>query len=193
LSKKHNKHKKDKSKELEKKLKKETNKKLIKQLVPLLVAVLLWFITLMVLHLPSIKNEVGYFFVNFTLNTALMFGKVLFIPMESNTYPFITVDGYTMQIVMECTAYNFYVFVFYLSLLSPVNWKQRLITLAIFIGAVFIVNNLRFITLGYIGNNFGNLFHFIHDYLWNILFGFMVFLIWAWRYNGVVENLDKDK
>jgi len=165
-------------------LRKEANKKMLKQFIPLFIAVLLWFFSLMVLHLPAIKNDVGLFFIKFTLDSALVFGKILFIPMQSTSFPYITVDGYTMQIVMECTAYNFYIFVFYLSLLSPVSIKQRLITLVIFIGAVFVVNNLRFVTLGFIGNNMPGLFHYIHDYLWNILFGFMVFLIWAWRYNS---------
>ena len=89
---------------------------------------------------------------------------------------------------MECTAYNFYIFVIYLSLLSPVKWKQRIITLLIFLGAVFVVNNMRFITMGYIGKHSPHLFHYIHDYLWNILFGFMVFLIWAWRYKDTMDT-----
>lgn len=164
--------------------KKELHKKMLKQFLPLLVAVVLWFVTLMILHLPSIKDHIAVFFVNLTLDSALLFGRILFIPMKSTIFPFITVDGYTMQIVMECTAYNFYIFVFYLSLLSPVSVKQRLLTLVIFISSVFVVNNLRFITLGFIGNNMPGTFHFIHDYLWNILFGFMVFIIWAWRYNS---------
>ena len=185
---KNKKKKQEKAIEMEKLAKKEANKNLIRQFVPLMAAVLLWFATLMILHLPSIKDGAALFFIDFTLQSALIFGKMLFIPMESSSYPFITVDGYTMQIVMECTAYNFYIFVIYLSLLSPVNWKQRLLTLVIFLAAVFVVNNLRFITLGFIGNNLADMFHFIHDYLWNILFGFMVFLIWAWRYNNSFDG-----
>jgi exosortase/archaeosortase family protein len=90
---------------------------------------------------------------------------------------------------MECTAYNFYIFVIYLSLLSPVAWKQKLYTLVIFLLAVFIVNNLRFITVGYIGKYSATMFHYVHDYLWNILFGFMVFLIWVWRYKDPQEEV----
>jgi len=184
----------EKASELEMLAKKEANKNLVRLFVPLMAAVILWFVTLMILHLPSVSDPAAIFFIDFTLQSAIIFGKILFIPMESLTYPYITVDGYTMQIVMECTAYNFYIFVIYLSLLSPVNWKQRLLTLVIFLGAVFVVNNLRFITLGLVGNHMANLFHYIHDYLWNILFGFMVFLIWAWRYNNsfdVVKKRDK--
>jgi exosortase/archaeosortase family protein len=161
----------------------KANKQFLKQFAPLMTAVILWIATSTILHLPSIKDEVAAFFINFTLQSSLLFGKIFFIPMSSSAFPFITIGGYTMQIVMECTAYNFYIFVFYLSLLSPVSFKQRIITLLIFLIAVFFVNNLRFITVGYIGNYSQELFHLVHDYLWNILFGFLVFLIWAWRYN----------
>ena len=98
-----------------------------------------------------------------------------------------------MKVVMECTAYNFYIFVIYLSLLSPVSFKQRIITLAIFIGAVFFVNSMRFIVLGYIGSHHADLFHLLHDYLWNILFGLMVFIIWAWRYGGFNYTINESE
>jgi len=173
--------------------KKEAAVRFRKQFIPLMVAVALWIITSMVLHLPSIKNEVGAFFINFTIRSSLLFGKLFFIPITSYSFPLLTVGGYSMQVVMECTAYNFYIFVFYLSLLSPVNWKQRFLTLLIFLVAVFIVNNLRFVTVGYIGSYSQSLFHIVHDYLWNILFGFLVFLIWAWRYNKTFDDGKPEK
>ncbi len=184
----------EKAKIIKKQEKKAAQKKFLKDFIPLIVAVVLWVITLSLLHLPSIKNEVQYFFTNFTINSTLLVGKLLFIPIQSHNFPNITVDGFTMKVVMECTAYNFYIFVIFLSLLSPVRFKQRIITLIIFLGAVFIVNNLRFIVLGYIGQHSASVFHFLHDYLWNILFGLMVFIIWAWRYGGFesVKNEMKD-
>ena len=184
MSEKLSRRKQEKARQQEKLAKKEARKQLIRQFAPLMAAVLLWFVTLTILHLPAIKDEVADFFVHFTLNSSLLFGKVLFIPVESSFFPNITVNGYTMTVIMECTAYNFYIFIIYLSLLSPVKWKQRIITLLIFLGAVFVVNNMRFITMGYIGLYSENWFHYVHDYLWNILFGFMVFLIWAWRYKN---------
>jgi len=158
-------------------------KRFVKQFVPLIIAVLLWLLTSTLLHLPSIKNQVGTFFINFTLSSSLLFSKIFFIPVSSPAFPFLTINNYTMKVVMECTAYNFYIFVFFLSLLSPVNRKQKFITLFIFLVAVFIVNNLRFITVGLIGSYSEDIFHLVHDYLWNILFGLLVFFIWAWRYN----------
>lgn len=184
MSAKPNKRKQEKARIQEKLAKKESFKAFLSHFKPLMFAVGLWAITLMVLHLPSLKNEVAEFFIRFTLDSSLLFGKILFIPVESSFFPNITVSGYTMTVVMECTAYNFYIFIIYLSLFSPVAWKQRLVTLLIFLGAVFVVNNMRFITMGYIGIYYESLFHYVHDYLWNILFGFMVFLIWAWRYKS---------
>lgn len=167
----------------EKQKKKEAYRQLMRQLLPLLIAVGLWLMINAILHLPSIKNHVHDFFTRFTLNSAVAFGKLLFIPVESYSYPKITVSGYTMEVIMECTAYNFYIFVICLSLLSPVSLKQRIITLLIFVSSVFVVNSFRFYTMGWIGRYYPQLFHDIHDYLWNILFGFLVFLIWLWRYN----------
>lgn len=188
MSKKHKEKEKAKVTKLKILTKKEANIKFLKQFMPLMIAVVLWFITLSILHLPSIKDQVAYFLIKFTLDSALGFGNLLFIPIESHSFPNISVSGYNMQIVVECTAYNFYIFVIYLSLLSPVKWKQRIITLLIFLSAVFVVNNMRFFTMGFIGMDFPHLFHYIHDYLWNILFGFMVFLIWAWRYKDTSVN-----
>lgn len=174
-----------KAKQHEKLEKKEAFRRFLKHFLPLLIAVALWLITSAILHLPAFREEVQDFFIRFTLNSAVAFGKLLFIPVYSPVFPKITVSGYTMEIITECTAYSFYIFVFYLSLLSPVKWYQRLITLAIFIASVFVVNNFRFYTMGYIGKYYSNFFHGVHDYLWNILFGFMVFLIWMWRYRDV--------
>ncbi len=157
---------------------------------PLIIAVVLWIITIFILHLPSIKNEVAILFVKFTLYSALVFGDILFMSVESHNYPTITVDGYTMKVVMECTAYNFYIFAIYLSLLSPVSWKQRIITMVIFIAILFFLNNMRFIIMGLVGLHYPHLFNFIHNYLWDFLFGFMIFLIWLWRFNNSLEGIE---
>jgi exosortase/archaeosortase family protein len=171
-----------KTQQQEKLAKKEAYRQFMRQFLPLLIAVALWIIISAILHLPALRSQVQEFFIRFTLNSAVSFGKLIFIPVESYMFPKITVGGYTMEVIMECTAYNFYIFVICLSLLSPVKWKQRLLTMIIFVAAIFVVNSFRFYTMGFIGKHYNHLFHDIHDYLWNILFGFMVFLIWLWRY-----------
>ncbi len=173
--------------------KKEAYSGFIASFKPLVIAVLLWIITIFILHLPGIKDEVALFFVKFTLNSALIFGKILFISVESTRYPLITVEGYTMKVVMECTAYNFYIFIIYLSLLSPVDWMKRILTMVIFISVLFVANNLRFIIMGFIGLHYEHMFHYIHNYLWDYLFGFFIFLIWIWRFKDNLDGQDAEE
>jgi exosortase/archaeosortase family protein len=172
----------------EKEAKKLAYKQFLKQFIPLVATVVLWLVTINLLHIPSIADNVQLFFVNFVLDSSVLFGKILFLPVESNTFPYITVSGYTMKVIMECTAYNFYIFVIYLSLLSPGSWKKRIVSLVIFLATIFVINNMRFIIMGYIGKYKPELFHSVHDYLWNILFGFLVFFIWMWRNNPDIEK-----
>jgi len=60
------------------KRKQHANKHFIKQFVPLIAAVTLWIVSSSILHLSAIKNEAATFFINFTLQSSLLFGKVLF-------------------------------------------------------------------------------------------------------------------
>jgi exosortase/archaeosortase family protein len=165
----------------EKQAKKEVRKILYRQFRPLVFAIASWAIVMLILHLPAIQLPVIAFFVKFTLKSAIVFGKIFFIPIESPEFPFLKVAGYQMVVIMECTAYNFYVFSIFLSLFSPGTWKRRLVTLGIFLISIFVINNLRFITMGYVGKYYPAILDQLHDYIWNILFGFFVFLIWLWR------------
>lgn len=171
---------KDRLRKLEEK--KRIQKQLIRHFIPLIAAVTLWAIAMGIFHLPAIREHFFNFFIRFTVDSVVLLGKITFLPIHSPEFPQLTVWGYPMLVIMECTAYNFYIFVIFLSLFSPVKWSQRLTTLAIFLPSVFLLNSLRFITMGAIGKYFPNQFDVVHDYLWNILFGFLVFLIWVWRY-----------
>lgn len=162
----------------QKKLKRQL---LIKQLKPLLWAVVAWFVLLSIVHLPFLKGHIRDFFVGFNTHAAYWFGKVLGLDVAMPAVPFLSVNGFSMRIVMECTAYNFYLFA--LTLTAFANWplKQKFISLGIFLLVIFFLNNLRFISMGYLGSYRPDLFEIVHDVVWNILFGFMVFGIWAWR------------
>jgi exosortase/archaeosortase family protein len=154
---------------------------LIKQLKPLFWAVVAWFILLSIIHLPFIKGHVRDFFVSFNTHSAYWFGKILGLDVVMPAVPFLTVNGFSMRVVMECTAYNFYLFALTLCIFAQWPLKQKFISLGIFLLVIFILNNLRFITMGYLGSFRPDLFDTVHDVVWNILFGFMVFGIWAWR------------
>ncbi len=170
--------------------KRVARKELLRHFKPLIYAVASWLGVMLVIHLPAFHEQMIDFFVKFTIESVVLLGKLTFIPIYSREIPFITVSGYPMVVIMECTAYNFYIFVVFLSLFSPIKWSQRLITLAIFLPSVFVINSLRFITMGYIGIYYPKQFDNIHDYLWNILFGFLIFLIWVWRYHKQIPKLN---
>jgi exosortase/archaeosortase family protein len=157
------------------------SKELIIKLLPLLKAFALWFILVLIVHAPGIKDAFRNFFVGFTTTSTIIMGKIFFIPIERLSFSSITVDGFSMEIIVECTAYNFYLFAFSLAVFANWKIKYKFINLLIFLGVIFLTNILRFFAMGYVGRYYPQFFSTTHDYVWNILFGFMIFAVWAWR------------
>ncbi len=182
-----------KKQRLNKKQRREQQRQLIKYMAPLFWAFITWFLMISLVHSAWLKDPVREFFVGFTTHAAYWFGKLLFIPIKMNEVPFIAVKGFNMQVVMECTAYNFYLFALMLTLFARWSVRHKLKSLAIFFLVIFFLNNLRFITMGYLGSFRPDLFDAVHDYIWNILFGFMVFGIWAWREIMAQNKLQKQE
>lgn len=176
---------KEREKRIKQRLSKEQQKikrkELIHQIKPLMLTFVVWFALKAVFQIPAIGDVAAPGIVNFTTYVAYFFGKILFIPIEMPRAPFLTVNGFTMKVIMECTAYNFYLFVLVLTFFVRWPLKHKLISLGIFLGSIFVMNNMRFITMGYVGSYWPDMFDLVHDYLWSILFGFLVFFIWAWR------------
>lgn len=170
-----------KKKLLQKQQDKARRKELMLQLKPLLLTFVVWFALKAIISIPPIGAAVSGFFVNFTTHAAYWFGRILFLPVELPRAPFLAVNGFMMKVIWECTAYNFYLFVIVLTIFARWPLKHKFISLGWFILVIFVMNNLRFITMGYVGSYWPSLFDSIHDYLWSIVFGFLVFGIWAWR------------
>lgn len=160
---------------------KERNRQLVKYLTPLLWAFVTWFALITIVHAPFIKETVRESFVSFTTYSAYYFGRLFFVPIQMHGVPYLSVKGFMMQVVMECTAYNFYLFAIVLTLFARWPMKHKMISTAIFLVFIFVFNNLRFISMGYLGSVRPDLFDVVHDTVWNVLFGFMVFGIWVWR------------
>jgi exosortase/archaeosortase family protein len=157
------------------------SKELLIKLLPLIKAFALWFILVLIVHIPGIKDAFRNFFVGFTTTSTLIVGKVFFVPIERLSFSAIMVDGFSMEIIVECTAYNFYLFAISLAVFANWKLKYKLINLLIFFGVIFLTNILRFFAMGYVGRYYPQFFSTTHDYVWNILFGFMIFAVWAWR------------
>ncbi len=160
---------------------KERRKELMVHLKPLLLTFVVWFAITFIMHIPAIGDFIAPFFVVFTAQSTYIFGKLFFLPVELHTIPYISVNNFTMEVVMECTAYNFYIFVIVLTLFARWSIKHKFTSLGIFLLVIFVMNIMRFIVMGYVGSYAQGYFDEIHDYFWNIFFGFLVFGIWVWR------------
>jgi len=88
---------------------------------------------------------------------------------------------YQMKVIFECTAYNFYLFALALAVFGRWSLKDKFINFFIFIFSIFFLNAFRFIVMGYVGKFFPNIFHQVHDYVWTIVFGLIVFILYIWR------------
>ena len=170
-----------KQKRLQKEQQKARRKELVRNLKPLLFTFVVWFALKSIIYVPAVLEIVTPSFVAFTTHSAYWFGRLLFIPVEMPGVPYLSVNNFNMMVIMECTAYNFYIFVVVLALFSRWTLKHKFINLGILLAAIFVFNNMRFITMGYVGSFRPDLFDTVHDYVWNILFGFLVFGIWIWR------------
>jgi exosortase/archaeosortase family protein len=157
------------------------SKELLIKLLPLIKAFALWFILVLIVHIPGIRDGFRNIFVGFTTTTTYLMAKIFFIPMEKLSFSTLSLSGFNMEIIVECTAYNFYLFAIALAVFANWSVKHKLINLIIFIVVIFLTNNLRFFAMGYVGRYYPEIFDTAHDYVWNILFGFMIFGVWAWR------------
>ena len=151
------------------------SKELLMKLMPLIKAFVLRFILVLIVHIPGIKEGFRNLFVGFTTNSTVIMAKMLFIPINKISFSSISLNGFNMEIIVECTAYNFYLFAIALAAFANWSWKHKLINLGIFLLVIFLTNNLRFFAMGFVGRYYPDLFDTAHDYVWNILFGFMIF------------------
>ncbi len=160
---------------------KQRRQELIQRLKPLIFALLLWVALSAIIELPPFKEKVYSFFLHFTTHAAYWFSRLIFMPLEMPEVPFLSARGFRMQVVMECTAYNFYLFAISLVIFARWPLRHKFTSLGIFLLAIFVLNNLRFVTMGYLGSYRPELFDPVHDIVWDVLFGFAVFGLWAWR------------
>lgn len=151
------------------------------RLKPLLYSFVLWGVLMTIVYIPDVHQAVMAFFIDFVVDSTVFVGGLLFFPVESTGDSLISVSGYTMKVIFECTAYNFYLFALALILFAHWSAKDKIINFFILLFSIFLLNTFRFIVMGYVGKSFPQLFHQIHDYVWTIVFGLVVFILYIWR------------
>jgi exosortase H (IPTLxxWG-CTERM-specific) len=90
-----------------------------------------------------------------------------------------------MEIVSECSAV-YVVILFTAGVLAfPTTWRARGLGLALGIPCILVANALRLVTLGAVIRFRASLLPLFHEYLWQVLFVFLVaalYLLWIERF-----------
>lgn len=61
----------------------------------------------------------------------------------------------------------------------PALWRSKIRALAIGVPALLALNQVRIVSLHFVGVHFPRVFEFVHVDLWQVLFIFLVVLVWA--------------
>jgi len=179
----------EKKKKAAEKAEQARKKEALERLKPLLFSFALWGAFMAIIYIPFIHHAIMDFFVGFVVKSTVAIGGMLFLPVSSAADNLISVAGYQMKVIFECTAYNFYLFALALVVFGKWTIKDKIINFFIFIFSIFFLNAFRFIIMGYVGKFFPSVFHQVHDYVWTIVFGLVVFILYIWRNDkSLIEN-----
>lgn len=164
-------------------------KELVKHLLPLAKSFGVWMVlvAIMALDYTSVR-WLTKFFVHLTTYLSIFLSKILFVPVEliggsegalsipDSKEALILVAGYPLKIGIECTAYHAYFALVALVLFSAWKIKDKLVYGVVILIVLAILNSLRIVFLGVIGDKFPGLLHLMHDYIWNVL---LVIVLWG--------------
>lgn len=113
-----------------------------------------------------------------TLANARALGTLLGLPLAGSG-DILSVNGFAMKIIFECTALH-YILILALAMLLYTGHGigYRLFGVAVATVMLLAANAARLILTGVIGSISDRGFHFVHEYLWVALFALLVFGIW---------------
>jgi len=93
----------------------------------------------------------------------------------------ITINGFPMKIIDECTAVFSSIVYCSCVLAYPTTLKNKGIGIAFGVPSLYAINILRLVVLALVGISAPNMFEFVHVYLWQasfIIFVVVIFLLW---------------
>jgi exosortase/archaeosortase family protein len=91
----------------------------------------------------------------------------------------LTVNGFSMRVIDECTALNYVIILSTAILLySRHSLRYRLLGVLTAAPVVVLVNAFRLVITGVSGTISRKLFDFVHEYLWVALFALLIFGLW---------------
>jgi len=97
----------------------------------------------------------------------------------------LTVNGFTMRIINQCTALDYLVILACAMLLyTRHTLRYRLAGIAVAFPVLLLANCGRLIVSGLVGGISRQAFDLVHDYLWVVLFALLVFGLWTFWVDG---------
>lgn len=123
-------------------------------------------------------------FREFTTSSITAFWGFFSVPVLCSGTQF-TLSGFSMEIVLECTALH-YMIIFISGVLAFRSHTVSYRAVGIVFGtlSIFLLNIFRIGVIGFIGRYFNGIFDFVHDYLWQGMFALCVVLLWVIWVNG---------
>jgi len=111
-------------------------------------------------------------------------GELLGLAMTRDA-DILTVNGFAMRIIGQCTAADYIAILATAMLLyTRHRFSYRLLGLAVAVPVVVFANACRLIISGVVGTFSRRAFDWIHDYLWVIAFALLIVAIWTLWVNG---------
>ncbi|QXE92729.1 hypothetical protein KP001_09485 [Geomonas subterranea] len=121
---------------------------------------------------------------NLTMASTTVLGN-LFGVATSGAGDVLTVNGFAMRIIRQCTAADYIVIVATAMLLYVRHGiGYRLLGVAVAVPVLILANAFRLLVTGVIGSVSVAAFNLFHDYLWVIAFALLVFSIWRFWVDG---------
>ncbi|MBN1455774.1 MAG: exosortase H [Methanomicrobia archaeon] len=95
--------------------------------------------------------------------------------------PIVTISGFSMEIIDECTAIFSSIVYAACILAYPASLKNKGVGLALGVPALYAINIFRLVVITLVGLSAPQFFDFVHVYLWQasfIIFVVIIFLLW---------------
>ena len=102
---------------------------------------------------------------------------------------YLTVKGFSIKIIIECTGL-FAVFVFLACVLAyPTDFKKKLVGISAGFLVIYFLNIIRMLCLIFIGIWAPKYFDFVHVYLWEGVFIIVAIILWMIWLDKVVKSV----
>ena len=140
------------------------------------VMALFYVFTIQPFYIENIQQPVSSFFASVTAGILNVFGQEATAKGMDIISP-----AYSLSIKKGCDSIAPIMLVVTGVLLFPAEWKKKIIGIGIGIGALFLLNLIRIISLYYIGIHAPDLFEFMHVEFWQVVFiGLAILYFFYW-------------